>query len=173
LLNLLTWTALVLIGVLVGGLIRTDLTAGAKVAIIAGSSIAALLFGWLLGGGNGWIELSWYAVLPMLRPIATWTFAFTAVGWTLLIFTYVYLITDGFLLRAWALPLVVVGRNALILYLTFQFFHGWAFKSARLVLPSMPPTGAMLKPLVASLIVLAIYWLFCFWLYRRRIFIKV
>jgi hypothetical protein len=30
-----------------------------------------------------------------------------------------------------------------------------------------------LKPLFASLIVLGIYWLFCFWLYRRRIFFKV
>jgi predicted acyltransferase len=172
-LNLLTWTAVVMLGNLVGGLIRTGLTPGLKVAIMTGSSIFAILFGWALGGGNGWIDLSWYPIIPMMRSIATWTFAFTAVGWTLLIFTYLYLLTDGFLLRAWALPLTVFGRNALILYLTFELFHDWAQRSARLVLPGSPAIIATLKPLLASLIVLGIYWLFCFWLYRRRIFFKV
>jgi heparan-alpha-glucosaminide N-acetyltransferase len=171
--NVFSWAAVVLLGVLVGGLIRTGLTPGAKIAIMTGSSIFALLFGWVLGGGNGWIEFSWYAVIPMIKPIATWTFVFTAVGWTLLVFTYFYLITDGFALRAWALPLTLVGRNPLALYVSYQLFHGWAEKSAKLVLPGSPPTGAMLKPLFASLIVLAIYWLLCFWLYRRRIFFKV
>jgi predicted acyltransferase len=172
-LNVISWAAVVLLGVLIGGLIRTGLTPGAKIAIMTGSSIFALLFGWVLGGGNGWIELSWYAVIPMIKPIATWTFVSTAVGWTLLVFTYFYLIMDGFLLRAWAVPLTLVGHNALALYLTYELFHGWAEKSAKLVLPGSPPTIALLKPLFASLLVLAIYWLFCFWLYRRRIFFKV
>jgi predicted acyltransferase len=30
-----------------------------------------------------------------------------------------------------------------------------------------------LRPLFVELIVLAIYWLLCVWLYRRRIFFKV
>jgi predicted acyltransferase len=171
--NALAWAAVVLLGTLVGGLLRTGLTPGAKIAIMTGVSIFALLFGWVLGGGNGWIEFSWYAVIPISKPIATWTFVFTAVGWTLLVFTYFYLIMDGFALRAWALPLTLVGRNPLALYVTYELFHTWAEKSAKLVLPGSPPTVALLKPLFAALIVLAIYWLFCFWLYRRRIFFKV
>lgn len=171
--NLISWTAVVLCGVLIGGLIRTGLTAGAKVAVMTGASLFALVFGWGLGGGDAWIEFSWYAVIPQIKPIATWTFVFTALGWTLLIFTYFYLLMEGFLLRAWALPLTLVGRNPLALYLAYELFHGWAQKSARLVLPNSPLSLAVLKPLFASLIVLAIYWLFCFWLYRRRIFFKV
>ena len=50
----------------------------------------------------------------------------------------------------------------------------YASESVRgLVLPGSPPALATLKPLFAALIVMAIYWGFCFWLYRRRIFFKV
>jgi predicted acyltransferase len=172
-LNAVSWTATVLLGVLVGGLIRTTLTPGLKTAIMTGASLFGILFGWVLGGGGGWIDLSWYAVIPMSRPSATWTFVFTAVGWTLLIFTYFYLITDGFALRAWALPLAIVGRNALFVYLAYELFHDWAARSARLILPGAPPTLALLKPLFASLVVIAIFWVLCLWLYRRRIFFTV
>jgi hypothetical protein len=33
---------------------------------------------------------------------------FTAVGWTLFVFTYFYLLMDGFLLRSWAVPLAII-----------------------------------------------------------------
>lgn len=167
-LNLLPWTAIVLIGALVGGLIRADLTAGAKVAVLTAASLLALVLGWVLGGGDGWIDFSWYALIPIIRPIASLTFVLSAVGWTMLIFTYFYLLTDGFGLRAWALPLTVPGRNLLVLYVAYDLFHDWAERSARLVLPS-----GVLTPLWTALIVLAIYWLFSFWLYRRKILLKV
>jgi predicted acyltransferase len=172
-LNALPATAIVLLGMLVSGLVRGGLTPGAKVAIMTGCSLFGILFGWLLAGGNGWIELSWPAIIPMIKRLLTWTFVFTSVGWTLLIFTYFYLLMDGFHMQTWALPLAVFGRNALFLYVTFQLFHDWAARSAALVLPDAPPTVAQLQPLFVSLIILAIFWLICFWLYRRRIFFRV
>ena len=91
----------------------------------------------------------------------------------LLVFTYFYLVMEGFLLRGWALPLTVVGRNSLFVYLAFHLFRDWAARSALLVLPARPPLVATLRPLFVELVVMAIFWLFCFWLYRRRIFFKV
>ncbi len=170
--NALGAAAIVLTGVLVGGLVRSGLTAGVKIAIMTGCSVVAILLGWALSGGGG-IGAEWPAVIPMIRRLMTLTFIFTAVGWTLLAFTYLYLVIDGIFLRAWAVPLSLVGRNSLLLYLTYQLFHGWAETSARLVLPSSPPLLLTLQPLFAALIVLAIYWLFAFWLYRRRIFFTV
>lgn len=172
-LNAIPAAAIVLIGVLIAGLIRSGLTPGAKVAIMTACSLFGILFGWVLGGGNGWIDLSWTAVIPMIKRIETWTFVFTAVGWTLLVFTYFYLMMDGFRQRGLAIPLSLVGRNALILFVTHELFRGWAVKSALLVLPTSPPLVGTLRPLFVELIVMAIFWLFCFWLYRRRIFVKV
>jgi predicted acyltransferase len=172
-LNVVSATAIVLLGNLIGGLVRSGAASGAKVAIMTGVSILAILFGWTLSGGGGLIDLKWFAVIPMHRPILTATFVFASVGWVLLAFTYIYLVTDGFAWRAWAMPLALLGRNALVLYLAYVLAHGWAETSAKLVLPNAPPMAATLRPLFVSLIVMAIYWLLCFWLYRRRIFIKV
>ncbi len=172
-LNIVSAAAIVVLGMLIGGVIRSGITPGAKVAIMTAASIVGISLGWVLSGGDGWIDFAWPAVIPMLRPLLTLTFVFTSVGWTLLLFTYFYLVMDGFLLRAWGVPLMLVGRNSLLLYLTYRLFHGWAATSANLVLPTSPPWAATLRPLFVSLMVLAIYWLFCFWLYRRRIFFKV
>lgn len=171
-LNVIGATAIVLLGVLVAGLIRTGLTPGAKVAVMTIGSFFGIFFGWVLSGGNGWIEWSWFAVVPMIRALMTWTFILSAVGWTLLVFTYFYLVMDGLLLRGWALPLGLVGRNALAVFVVASLAREWAVRSALLVLPTSPPLAATLRPLFVSLIVLAIFWLFCFLLYRRRMFFK-
>jgi predicted acyltransferase len=157
---------------LVAGVVRTGLTPGAKVAITSGASFVCLLVGWILSGGGG-VGPEWFAVIPMIAKLGTLTFVLMSVGWCLLIFTYFYLVMDGLLLRGWALPIALVGRNALLLYLAYQLAHGWAETSAKLVLPSSPPWALTLQPLFISLIVLLVYWLLGFWLYRRRIFVKV
>jgi heparan-alpha-glucosaminide N-acetyltransferase len=171
--NAVSAAAIVLLGTLISGLIRSGLTPGSKIAIMTVCGLSGIISGWLFSGGNGWIAYGWYPIIPMIRPLATWTFVFTAVGWTLLVFTYFYLVIDGFLLAAWAAPLAVLGRNSLFLFVTFVLFREWAVKSALLVLSIAPPSVAALRPLFVELIVVAIYWLICFWLYWRRIFLKL
>lgn len=171
--NAIGAAAVILFGVLVSGLIRGGLTAGTKVAIMTGVSLFLILFGWLLSGGNGWIELHWPAAVPMVKRLMTGTFVFTSVGWTLLVFTYFYLIMEGFPMRGWALPLVVFGRNALFLFVSFTLVRETAAKLALLVLPSAPALALTLRPLFVELIVILLFWLVCLWLYRRQIFFKV
>lgn len=172
-LNVIPSAATILLGVLIGGLIRSGLTPGLKVVIMTAASLVGIAFGWAMSGGNGWVEVHWYAVIPMVPRLMTWTFVFTAVGWTLFVFTYFYMLIDGFLLRSWAVPLGVIGRNSLFVYVTFLLFREWAARSALLVLPTTPVLAATLRPLFIELIVIAVFWLICFWLYRRRIFFKV
>jgi predicted acyltransferase len=171
--NAFSSAAIVLLGILTSGLIRGGLTPGTKVAIMTACSFVGILFGWLLSGGNGWIEYHWFAVIPMIKRLETWTFVFMSVGWTLLIFTYFYLLMDGLTLRAWAMPLILVGRNSLFVYVAFQLFREWAANTAALILPNSPPIAVTLRPLFVELLVMLLFWLTCFWLYRRRIFFKV
>ena len=65
------------------------------------------------------------------------------------------------------------GRNSLIVYILATLAYDWASDSAGLFVPSTPAIVATLRPLLISLIVVAIFWLVCLWLYRRRIFVKV
>lgn len=165
--------AIVLSGALIGGLTKSGISPGVKVAIMTGVSFAAILLGWVVSGGGGIIDFTWFAVIPMIRHLMTWTFALLTVGWTLLAFTYFHLVIDGFGLRFLAWPLALLGRNALFLYVAYRLFHGWAEKSANLVLPASPAVVATLRPLLMSLIVIAIYWLICLWLSYRRIYFKL
>ncbi|MBM3995735.1 MAG: hypothetical protein FJ303_16530 [Planctomycetes bacterium] len=171
--NAVSNAAIVLLGVLIGNVIRGGLTSGAKVAVLAACSVVGLLFGWFLSGGNGFIELSWVAIIPMIQRLGTWTFVFMAVGWTLLAFTYFYLIIDGFKLISLATPLAVFGRNALFLFIAFSLFRPWAERNALLVLPTEPATIQRLGPLFVELMIVLTFWLICLWLYCRRIFFKV
>ena len=95
---------------------RPDPTAypAAKVAVMTGCSLLGILVGWLLSGGDGWIDAAWFKVIPMVKRIETLTFVLTAVGWTMLVFTYFYLLMDGFTLRAWAVPITLLSHNSLI-----------------------------------------------------------
>ncbi|MBI3822380.1 MAG: DUF5009 domain-containing protein [Planctomycetes bacterium] len=162
--NVLACTAIILLGMLIANLIRSSLSSGTQVAIMTACSLAALLLGWLLSGGIGIV------IIPMIKRLVTWTFVLTAVGWTLLVFTYFYLLLDSFSMRSWALPLTVLGRNSLFLFVAFALFRDWPAKTALLMLPASPATP---RPLFVELIVLAIFWLICTWLYRRRIFFNV
>lgn len=134
------------------------------------NSLNRILFGWLLSGGDGWIDFSWQALLPMIKRLGTLTFVIMSVGWIMVLFIYFYTRMEGFLLQSWALPIMLVGRNSLFLYLSYHLFRA---RSARLVLPESPTPLLPLQPLFIDLIVLAAFWLVCFWLYRRRIFFTV
>ena len=71
---------------------------------------------------------------------------------------------DCFLACAfWRAGLAIVGRNALILYITYRLFREWAEKSAKLqgVAAELPHAAAVVR---SRLLVAAIFWLLCFWL---------
>jgi heparan-alpha-glucosaminide N-acetyltransferase len=172
-LNLVPATTLVMLGMLTSDLVRGSLTPGHKVVVMTVTSFSCILLGWLLSGGNGWIDFSWPALIPMIKRIGTLTFLLTSFGWTLLLFTYFYTLMEGFSFRIWALPVTLVGCNSLLLYVTYQLFRDWAVRSAMLVLPVSRPQIAALQPLLVELIVVGIFWSLCLLLYLRRIYVKV
>ena len=165
--------AVVLCGALVGGLIKSGIAPGIKIAIMTPVSFFLILFGWALSGGGGIIDVNWFAVIPMIARLMTWTYVMTGLGWTLLFFTYFYLLLDAFGVHILALPLAVFGRNPLFTYVAYRLFHPWALRSAGLVLPSAPALFVTLRPLLVAVIVMVIFWLIALWLYRRRIFFKL
>ena len=171
--NVIPATAIVITGILVAGLIRSGLTAGVKVIIMAGVSFFIILLAWLPAGAGGWVDFSWTPLIPMIKRLGTFTFVLTSVGWMLLLFAYFYTLMEGFSLNLLALPITIVGRNALFVFVANFLFHGWADRSARLLLPDSPALVFRLQPLLIELIVVFIFWLLCWWLYHRKIFFKV
>jgi heparan-alpha-glucosaminide N-acetyltransferase len=77
--------------------------------------------------------------------------------------------------RRWAFPLVVVGTNSIAAYLMAHLWEDFIISSLHIHLGHrvFQIFGAGLEPLMLGMTVMLIYWLILFWMYRRRIFLRI
>ncbi len=77
--------------------------------------------------------------------------------------------------RRWALPLVVIGMNSIAAYLMAHLFERFILDSFRIHLGAhaFAFLGAGLEPLLRGLAVLLVYWLMLYWMYRRKLFLRI
>jgi predicted acyltransferase len=77
--------------------------------------------------------------------------------------------------RKWAFPLVVVGMNSIAAYLIAHLFEDFVYSSFRIHLGERPfqILGLGLEPLLLGGAVLLTYWFMLFWMYRRKLFLKI
>ena len=77
--------------------------------------------------------------------------------------------------KGWAFPLVVVGMNSIAAYCIAHFMEEFLISSFRTHLgPNFFAfLGTGLEPLMEGAAVLFCYWLVLFWMYRRKLFLKI
>jgi heparan-alpha-glucosaminide N-acetyltransferase len=77
--------------------------------------------------------------------------------------------------RRWAFVLVVVGMNSIGAYLIAHLWEGFFLDSLRIHLGehAFAFAGGAVEPFVRGLVVLTFYWLVLFWMYRRKLFLKI
>jgi predicted acyltransferase len=179
--NAISSAATILFGVLCGELLRTNWSVARKLLVLVLAGVAGLALGWAL---SPWV--------PLVKRIWTASFAIFAAGWTCLILACFFALIDGLQWRRWAFPLIVAGMNSIALYVSAGIFSGnikravgpflnplfsWkGYQDFRIDRLGLAPTTVLPPPegviLLALLVVLG-QWLFCYWLYRHKIFFKV
>jgi len=77
--------------------------------------------------------------------------------------------------RKWAFPLVVIGMNSIAAYLMAHLFERFITDSFRIHLGphAFQVFGTGLEPLLQGMAVLAVFWLMLFWMYRRKLFLRI
>jgi predicted acyltransferase len=77
--------------------------------------------------------------------------------------------------RKWAFPLVVVGMNSIAAYLIAHLWEDFIVENLRINLgaATFRIFGQAYAPLMMGIAVMAVYWIFLYWMYRRRIFLRV
>jgi predicted acyltransferase len=151
-----------LIGVLAGQLLVSATPSPARKALYllaAGAVVAPL--GYLWG--------HWF---PIIKNIWTSSFVLTAGGYSLLLLGLFYLVIDVWKLRAWAFPLIVIGMNAITIYMATDLVKFDVIAERLVGGPIAASLGAYAELLLRS-VKLAVEWLFLYWLYRRGIFLRV
>ena len=77
--------------------------------------------------------------------------------------------------RKWAFPLVVIGMNSIAAYVMAHLFERFIVSSLHIHLGRklFQIFGTGPEPLVTGMAVLLAYWLMLFWMYRRKIFLRI
>jgi heparan-alpha-glucosaminide N-acetyltransferase len=77
--------------------------------------------------------------------------------------------------RKWAFPLVVIGMNSIAAYLIAHFLPNFLTSSFRTHFGAnaFKIAGPALEPLLEGAALLLAYWMVLFWMYRRKLFLRV
>jgi predicted acyltransferase len=160
LLSTIPAVATALLGVLAGHWLLSDRNRWSKAAGLAAMGLGCLGMGAL-----------WSRDFPIIKNLWTSTFVLVAGGWSLLLLALFYTIIDVLKLRAWAFFFVVIGVNAITIYIAkdiipfdevSKYFLGGVARFSGSFGPAVVPIGVIL-----------IEWLFLLHLYRNRIFLRV
>jgi predicted acyltransferase len=154
------------LGLIAGGWLRSDMTGVEKVKRLALAGAIGLVAGWLLGV---------MGVCPVVKRIWTPSWTLFSGGWCMLFLAFFYGLMDVVGTRAWAFPLVVVGMNSIAAYCSEWFFVGFIRDALHRHLPEglFGVFGVGYSSLVEGALILLVLWLMLFWMLRRKIFLKI
>jgi len=112
---------------------------------------------------------------PIIKRICTSSFVLASGGWCLLALCFSYWFIDVLKVQKWAKFFAIVGMNSLAIYLfTESGGTRWLQGIAKpFTMGFFGWTGELGAKIITSLAVLGLLWLICYWLYKKRIFIKI
>jgi predicted acyltransferase len=155
-----------ILGLIAGGWLRDEAPARNKLLRLLLAGAVWMAAGWLL---------DWSEINPSVKRIWTPAWTLYSGGWCFLFLAGFYATTDMVGWRRWVFPLVVIGMNSIAIYcldhLASDFIRG-SFRT-HLGRGVFQAAGAVYKPLLTGAATLAVFWLILFWMYRRRIFVKI
>lgn len=150
----------VLLGVLAGHVLRSSLQQNKKALYLLLGGVGSLILG-----------LIWHLVFPINKLLWSSSYVLFAGGWSLLLLSLFYWIIDIRGWQKWAFPFVIIGMNSITIYLAQGLFD---FGTIALIFVRgfIDHTGAW-QPFLWAVCVFAVKWLFLYFLYKQKIFLKV
>ena len=136
--------------------------------------IKRLLLAGVIGGAAG-LLLHFAHICPVVKRIWTPAWTLSSGGLCFLFLAAFCWVIEVKRYRKWAFPLVVIGMNSITAYCIAHFVEDFISRSFRIHLGEavFALLGTGLQPLVHGAAILLCYWLLLFWMYRRKIFVKI
>lgn len=132
----------------------------------------------LAAGGIGvaaGLLLHFSGICPVVKRIWTPSWTLFSGGLCFLFLAAFSWIIDVKGHRKWAFPLVVIGMNSIAAYMIAHLFERFIVSSFHIHLGQRPFQifGTGMEPFMTGAAVLLVYWLILFWMYRRKVFLRV
>jgi len=157
--------ATMLLGVIAGGWLRASAPAiPMRRLVVAG--VAGLALG---------AALHVTGICPVVKRIWTPSWTLFSGGWCFLLLAAFCWVIEARGYRRWAFPLVVIGLNSIAAYLIAHVAEDFIATSFQIHLGQgiFGTFGAGLEPFLRGVVVLAVYWVILYWMYRRKIFLRI
>ncbi len=154
------------LGLIAGGILRREWSAWSKAKWFAVAGGIGLLSGELLG---------WLGICPVVKRIWTPSWVLFSGGWCFLLLAAFYAAIDSLGKKGWAFPLIVIGMNSIAAYCIAHLFEHFVDKNLTTHLGAklFQIFGTAYEPLMHGAAVLLVFWLILFWMYRRKIFLRI
>ena len=161
LLCIISATGITLMGAIAGIILRNkDIDQYRKVIILACTGVGLFILGLILK--------NWY---PVIKKAWTTTFNLYAGGISFVLVALFYLIADVWKYRKWGFYFKVIGVNSITIYLGVQvidFRH-----TADFLFGGLAKHLGNFGPVLVAVAILAVIWSFMYYLYKKKIFLKV
>jgi len=159
-LSSMTFACTLMLGVMAGHLLRSETSPTAKAVwlVVAGVGCSAL-------------GLLWHNWFPIIKHLWTSSFVLFVGGLSYLLLSLFYLIIDVWGLRKWAFGFVVIGMNAIAVYMArsvFNFRH-----IGNIFVGGLARWLGQWNDFVQLLAAFAVIWLILYWMYRKKSFVKI
>jgi predicted acyltransferase len=165
-LNFIPSLATMIFGLLAGGVLKSDRAGKDKLRVLIIYGLSGVILGALL---------HLLGICPLVKRIWTPTWAIYSAGWVTLMLAGLYYVIDLKGYRRWTFPFVVVGMNSIAMYVLVHVTVEYISGALRIHLGSRAfecPSPAF-APITVGAATLVILWLILFWMYRRRIFLRI
>lgn len=162
LLGLVPATATAMLGMFTGEFIKDSKLSGGKKSLYMLAAAAGLLA----------LGLLWSLIFPVNKKLWSSSFVCIVAACALACYTLFYYIIDVKGHKKWAFPLKVIGMNSITIYM-IGCFVDFSFTSQALFGGLCGIVGERFTPLILETGSFLLAWLLLYFLYKKKIFLKV
>lgn len=121
------------------------------------------------------LVLQWLQISPIIKRIWTSSYTLYSGGLVILMLAGFYAVMEWKGWKRWAFPLLVIGANSIAVYVMSWTIEHFVSEALVRHLGAAPFAvfGAPFEPVLRGLGVLIVFWLILYWMYRRKIFLRI
>lgn len=151
-----------LAGILVGSFLKNNsITPQKKAMWLAG-----------LGTASSLLALLWNLDFPINKNMWSSSFVLLTTGLSLLLLSAFYYVIDVLGYKSWAFFFKVIGMNSILIYLSGKFIN-WNYTTTGFFKWLGQLVGEPFNVVVLAICAVMIKWLFLYFLYKKKVFLRV
>jgi predicted acyltransferase len=114
----------------------------------------------------------WNLYFPINKNLWTSSFVLQCGGFSVLLMALFYFIIDVLGLRQWAFFFKVIGMNSILIYMSGQFID-WEYTTYGFFKWFGQLIGNPWNAVAMAIMVIGVKWVFLYFLYRKKVFLRV